>query len=558
MIKEKGRIMNKKLKKHLVKGVVLTLASSMILAGCASGSDNKIDKGDSTLSEAPYEVDATKPAWQVDSREDNKLTWYVNADWFNTQYGNDVVTKKFKEDLNVDIEFSSGDDAKLNTYFAGGEMPDIITLFGGNSSTALKADTWAIPLKELADKYDPYFYEVANEQTLSWYELKDGKTYGYPSYSNSQDDYDSGYLLGQDAFVIRNDIYEAIGKPNMKTPEEFLAALGMIKEKYPDVTPFGFRSFGTNGDVGSIGGVLQNHLGVPIITENGEFYDRNLDEEYLEWIKVFNEAYRLGYISQDNFADNNTIFEEKISKGQYGTMMISGAAQLGSALGKNIADDPARQYIAIDGPDSEKYDGPTINQSGLSGWTVTYISKDCKNPSKAIQIFTYLLSEHGQYLTVFGIEDETYTFNENGKAVFTPEVEKMRNENPDQFKKEYRMGEFWFFGHDRFAAEKGEDQTSQAIKQIKQWTAGKLKPQFILENIDPDNGTAEARNLMNINTTWATTLASAIQASSEVEFDKIIEDYRQFLVQNKFEDIVKIRNEKIKENAEKLGITEFK
>lgn len=545
--------------KQLKKGLVLTVASVMLLTGCGSSNGNTSgNKQEASLTEAPYAIDVAKPAWQIDERETTKLTWYVNADWFDTQYGNDTVTKQFKEDLNVDIEFLTGDDTKLNTYFAGGEMPDIITLFGGNSPAALKADTWALPLKELADQYDPYFYEVANDQTLSWYELKDGKTYGYPSYSNSQEDYASGSLYGNDAFVIRNDIYEAIGSPSMKTPEEFLAALGSIKEKYPDVTPLGFRSFGNNGDVGSIGGTLQDYLGVPIVTEKGEYYNRNLDEEYLAWVKVFNEAYRLGYISQDNFADNNTIFEEKVSKGQYGTMMISGAAQLGASLGKNMAEDASRQYIAIDGPASNKYGKPTINQAGLSGWTVTYISKDCKDPAKAMQIFTYLLSEYGQYLTVFGIEGETYTLNENGKAVFTPEIEQMRSENPDKFKKEQRMGEFWFFGHDRFAVEKGASQSAPALRQIQQWSADKLKPQFLIENTDPDNGTGEARNLVNINTTWATTLASAIQAPSEAECEAIIESYRQFLVQNKFEDIIKVKNEKIKVNAEKLGITEFK
>lgn len=546
--------MSQKLKRRISKGLAVTLAGCMVLTGCGSNAGD--NKGEVALAEAPYTVDTSKPAWQVDTREDNTLTWYVNAEWFDTQYGSDLVTKKIKEDLNLDIKFISGDDTKLNTYFAGGEMPDIVTLFGGSSPAALKADTWAIPLTELADLYDPYFYEVAQEQTLSWYELKDGKTYGYPSYSNTQDDYDSGSILGGDAFVVRGDMYEAIGSPSMKTPDEFLATLGKMKEMYPEVTPFGFRSFGGNGDTGSLAGVMQDYLGVPLVTETGEFYERNLDEEYLEWIKVFNEAYRLGYISQDNFADNNTIFEEKVSKGQYGCMIISGAAQLATPLGKSLS--AGQQYIAIDGPDSEKYDGPTINQSGLSGWTVTYVSKDCTNPSKAIQIFTYLLSEYGQYLTIFGIEGETYTFNENGKAVFTPEVEKMRNENPDQFKKEMRLGEFWFFGHDRFLAERGEDQTNPAIKQITEWSAGKLKPQFIVENTDPDNGTPEARNYMNIKTTWATKLATAIQASSEAEFDATIDSYRQFLEANKFDDIVKVKTEKIQENANKLGITELR
>lgn len=42
--------------------------------------------------------------------------------------------------------------------------------------------------------------------------MDDGKTYGYPDYSNTQEDYDSGEIYAKTAFVIRNDVYEAAGK----------------------------------------------------------------------------------------------------------------------------------------------------------------------------------------------------------------------------------------------------------------------------------------------------------------------------------------------------------
>jgi len=92
---------------------------------------------------------------------------------------------------------------------------------------------------------------VAKEDTLNWFKMEDGTTYGYPGYSNSQEDYDSGNLNASTAFVIRKDIYEALGQPSMSTPEEFLEVLMQIKEQFPDVIPFGSNSM--TSDEGSLG-----------------------------------------------------------------------------------------------------------------------------------------------------------------------------------------------------------------------------------------------------------------------------------------------------------------
>lgn len=542
----------KKMRSLLSKSMVFLMALTLVLTGCTS--DKTTKKDSSVKEEARYEVDKNTPAWKLDKKENTELTWYVNADWFNKDFGNDTVTKKLKEDLKLDIKFLTGDDTKLNTHFASGKLPDIVTIFGGNSQTALKANTWAIPLNELADKYDPYFYKVAQEQTLNWYELKDGNTYGYPSFSNTEEHYESGSIPGADAFIIRQDIYEAIGKPDMSTPDAFLAAMAKIKQQFPDVVPFGFRGFSAQGDTGSLGPIFQNHLGVPITDDSNKWYNRNLDEDYLTWLKTFNEAQKMGYISDDNFSDDNTKFEEKVARGQYASIMASGIPQLAGTLQKNIATNPAQKYIAVDGPKSTNGREPSLNQTGISGWSVTYISKDVKDPQKAIQLFTYLLSEDGQYLTTYGVEGETFDFNEEGKAVLKPEVVSLRNENPEEYKKKYRLGEFWFFGHDTFAIEHGQNEPVEATAQITDWAKGKLKPQFLIENADPDQGTAEARSLQNINSFWATTLANLLRAKDDKQFDQLVSDYEKFLEENNHDAIVKVRNEKMEQNAEKLNL----
>jgi putative aldouronate transport system substrate-binding protein len=534
--------------------VVLLLVSAMLVAsGCSSkgSKENKSAALDFSI-EGRYTPDPDTPAWKLDTKEEiTELTWYVNADWWNTDFGNDVVTKKIKEDLKIHIQFITGDDTKLNTLFAGDKLPDLITIFNGNTQIMKKADTWALPLNDLADKYDPYFYKVAAEDTLKWHQLENGKTYGYPNYSNTQADYDSGYIPATTAFIIRKDVYEALGRPDMGTPEQFIAVMNEIKQKFPDLIPFGFNSPGTG--TGPLGNTLQDFLGVPLEDENGNFYDRNLDEDYLTWIRTLNTVYRNGGISDDTFADDGTAFEEKVKSGKYATILMDGTPQMSGFLQIWMSENPGKEYIAIDGPQSTLGREPTLNQSGISGWMITYITKDVKDPAKAIQIYTYLLSEEGQMLMNYGIEGETYKVNEDGTVELLPEVKEIQLNDNDRFKKEYRMGEFMFFGHDRHKA-LSKDSFAESIKQMQEWGKGKLKGHFILENIEPDPGTKEARNLSAINTEWATTLISMIRAQSDEEFESLLNRYKQFLNDNGWEDIVKIRSERMKENKAKLGL----
>ncbi|MGE6666180.1 sugar ABC transporter substrate-binding protein [Paenibacillus xylanexedens] len=543
--------LNKASGKKGIKLLATLLTAVLMITGCSGGSGGS-SEGNWVSIEDRYTVDPEKPAWKLDKKEEaTDLTWYVNADWWNTDFGKDIVTKKIKEDLNINIKFITGDDTKLNTFFAGGDMPDLLTVFDSNSPVVQKAATWAMPLNDLAEKYDPYFNKVAAADTLNWFQLADGKTYGYPNYSNTQEDYDSGNIPAKTAFIIRKDVYEALGSPVIGTPEEFQSVMKQIKEKFPALIPFGFNAVGEG--TGSLGDTLQDFIGVPLETESGEFYDRNLDEDYLTWLKTLNTVYRDGNISDDSFADDGTAFEEKVKSGKYATMLLDGTPQQGGNLQIYMSANPGKEYVAIDGPQSTKGNEPTLNQSGITGWMINFISKDCKDPAKAIQIFTYLLSEEGQTLMNYGIEGETYQTKADGSIELLPAVKDMQLHNADQFKKDYRMGEFMFFGHDRHKA-LSADAFPEAIKQMQEWGKGKLKPHFILENISPDQGTPEARALSAINTKWNTTLVSMVRSKDDTSYDNALASYKSFLGENRWEEIVKVRSEKMKLNKEKLGI----
>lgn len=545
--------MTTKMQRKRSKRITLTavlMAFMLVASACGGGSGSK---GDNWVSiEGRYTPDASTPAWKLDTKEEpTQLTWYVNADWWNTDYGKDVVTKKIKEDLNLDIKFITGDDTKLNTFFAGGEMPDLITTFGINSPVVQKASSWALPLNDLAEKYDPYFNTVAAQDTLKWFQLSDGKTYGYPNYSNTQADYNDGTIPAKTAFIIRKDVYEALGRPDFGTPEEFRSAMQQIKERFPELIPFGFNSIGEG--TGSLGDVLQDFIGVPLEDGNGGFYNRNLDDDYLAWLRTLNQVHRDGNISDDSFADDGTAFEEKVKSGKYATILLDGTPQQGGNLQIFMSANPDKAYMAVDGPQSTAGNKPKLNQSGISGWMVSFITKQNADPAKSMQLFTYLLSEEGQMLMNYGIEGETYVKNADGSVQFTPEIKELQQTNADKFKKEYRMGEFMFFGHDKHKAY-SEDAFPESIKQMQQWGKGKLVPHFILENIDPDQGTPEARGLTAINTKWNSTMVSMIRAKDDAQFEAILNDYKQFLDSNGWSKIVDIRSGKMKANKEKLGL----
>lgn len=534
----------------------LALASAVLALGaCGSKKDESTaeKKVDLPSIEDRYKPDENTPAWKLDTKKEaTKLTWYVNADWWNTEFGKDMVTKKVKEDLNVDIKFITGDDTKLNTYFAGGDMPDIVTIFDSNSQVARKANSWALPLQDLAKKYDPYFNKVARQETLNWYKLSDGKSYGYPDYSNTQQDFDSGDIFARDAFIIRKDVYEAIGKPDFTTPEGFVAGMKKIKAQFPDLIPFGFNDFAKDGSSnGSMDSVVQDMLGVPY-TKDGKYYDRNLDSDYIKWVKAFRQVHQDGNISDDTFTDDGDKFKEKLQTGKYGAVMIGSFVNQGIPLQTFKAANPDSEYIAIDGIQSTQGNKATLTQAGISGWMINYIGKNCKDPAKAMQVFTYLLSDEGEMLTNFGIEGQTYT-KEGDKVKWTNEARKIQQDDPEKWQLEYRMGEFIQFGHDRFKA-MNDDSYVDAVKQMQQWGEGKLTSQFLTENIGPDAGSQEARALSAIQTNWSTTLVGMLRAKDDKELDSLLTKYEDFQKDNKINDVNKVRNDKIEENKKKLDM----
>ena len=185
---------------------------------------------------------------------------------------------------------------------------------------------------------------------------------------------------------------------------------------------------------------------------------------------------------------------------------------------------------------------------------INYISQKTKNPAKAIQVFEYLLSDYGQILTNFGIEGDTFNYIDGNKEAvsWTDAAAKIQSDDLTKWQKDYRIGEFIQFGHDRFKAYNKASYV-KAVWQQQAWGEKYLTPRFKMENISPEPGTQEARALSAITTKWQTTLVSLIRAKDTAEFDKTLASFKQFQKDNKIKEINVIRDKNIKNNMKKLG-----
>lgn len=551
------------MKKKYFVGLTVLL-SATLLAACGNGGSssggNDVSKGEKAMASTPeprFTPDPDVPSWQSDTDTPAKLKWYVNFDWYaRSDWGLDVVSRKIKEDMNIDVEFVNGNDEKMNTMLAGEDLPDLMT-FDRNLSAAEEAAKFTLPLNLLAEKYDPYFLEhAAKPETLKWYTLEDGNVYGYPSFSTTTADYETGGVQGDQVFIVRKDIYEAIGSPDMSTPEGFINALKKAKEVQPkvddgsDLVPFGLTALDiANGADGALSWVLQDFLNIPLMVDD-KANDRDSNPDYIAWLEVFRKAYNDELISNDQFSDNDNIMKEKLAQGKYFAYLHSNTKGINEVMSENnTRNDGKEMYIAVDGPKNSKGEDPTFSGGNIGGWTQTFITTSTKEPQKAMELITYLTSEYGTMVSAFGIEGETYNL-EDGLAVLTDETEELRNTDIATFDKEVGLGSYWQVANDNFAIEMGQ-KPATSIRQMVDWAADKLAPRFELEDIDPKTGSL-ARNLTKVNTERVQAMVNVIQAKSEEEGKAIWDEFLQGRNDNGWEEIVKYRNEKIEQNIERL------
>ena len=521
--------------------LILVLALVMMTAGCTKVWPAETGSGEETAEDSPL-----------------TLEWYINSNWYNTPWGGNAVSEAITERTGVDIRFVSpeGNEAvNLDALIAGDKLPDLVTLGWWEPQVNVMIDGGKVyALNELADEYDTYFWEAADPERLKWYTQSDGNVYCYPNSSYSPSDYEGGQISSNQTFLVRKDIYEAIGSPNMTTPEGFADAVRAAAKRYPLVDgkpliPVGAHEFTERG-CDSFDKFLQNFLAIPH-EKDGEFYDRYTDPEYKRWLKMFRELGEEGLLSNEIFIDKRVQMEEKTAEGRYFCMIYQRtdmAEQQRILAEKN----PDSVYIAVDGPRNAEGDMHTLPGSGLNGWTITLISKNCRDPERAIRFLSFLMSEEGQKLIALGVEGEHYRM-EDGRAVLTEETERLMETDYQAYVRQVGANDtYWMLQDNRMQSE-WMPREDEILRQAEEWTypyvcyTGQYDVIFA-------SGSEEEIAQHKIEAVHGQMLPRLLLAPTEEEFERLWDQYVTLRKEYGLDVVLRESTRQMREAKEKLGM----
>lgn len=542
--------MNRQARRMIAVGMCLLMFGSML--GCAGTNENKVTE--QTQSSETI-------GWKKYAAEQNPVTlnWYINYSWFPMDWGKNMVSKQITKDTGVNINFvtpAGNQEETINALVASDSLPDIVTLgWWEPQINDMIKNKMVYALNELADQYDPYFYEVTDPTVVNWYSDENGDIYGYPNSAYTPEAVETHSNIGSNqTFLVRKDIYEAIGSPDMTTQEGFEAAVKKAVEMYPEVDgksliPIGSHIFEENG-CNSFDNFLMNFLAVPY-EKDGKLYDRHTDPEYLSWLKFFRKLGEEGYLSSDIFVDQRTQMNEKVAEGRYFCMLYQRtdiADQESTLYEKN----PDSIYIAVDGPKNSKGDDYVLPTNTINGWTLTLISKNCKHPDRAIAFLDYMMSEEGQKMISLGVEGEMYDWVD-GKAVLKDEVKKLLTTDRKKYDEVYGADDAYWMLQNNVMQLDWMPEKQYPLNQMEEWTYPYTRYLGEYEVTKQDDSEMSRIN-SRIDELWGKTLPRLLLAKSDEEFDQLFETFVEERETLGYSQLVKEHQKTMEENKKRLGM----
>lgn len=550
---------------RIKRGMALVLAVILMLglAACMSGNNNKPSSqpeaktGGDEIKTGEATPNPDEAAWKLDTSPVD-LTWFVGASWYGRSWGESLTSRYITEKtgVNVTIEVPSGEaNEHITLMMTSGKLPDLISM--GSWETAVKK-LWegdhVYALNELAEQYDPYFFKVAGDGTLKWYRQDNGNTYGVPNDSYSPNlMHETGMTAANQTFLVRKDLYEDMGKPDLSTPEGFLDALHLLKDQYSEYNGQPISPFFAQGNVPyGMTEYLQNLLAVPH-EKDGKVYDRMTDPDYITWLKTFRTAYERGLINVDFLVDSDTQVEEKTNNARY-FMMIrewTGMTAVNPMLA--ASGNPDSYYIAVDGPQNSKGDSAKLFPGNMDGWMVTMISKSTKNPERAIRFLTYLASEEGQRDLFLGKEGETWEMVD-GKPQLKADMVQLLESDIETMEKEYGIMDTYWMMRNPVIVNQWRPEKAPVIKQMEDFANQQADIDGgIYKGLDPLGDSDVAVAWARISQNWEEVLPELITAKDEAAFDKIFDDFLARRDNYGFDEVMEYRQAELDTRKAKMA-----
>ena len=335
-------------------------------------------------------------------------------------WGNDMVSQEITNRTGVSLNFTfaqTTENEQLNTLMASNKLPDLIVTSDNAIRAKLIEEEMVYSLDELIDQYCPRFRTIIPKRQNILFTEADGKMYTLANwFGDPQMMKDiKGRLPAGAGLVINKEMYAELGSPKMDTLDEYFDVLMMAKEKWPDMPYYVFDSYNGMDDLISriYGG--QNMK----VIEDDKVHMNFRDESYQNAIKFINKLYRAGLYNPENFAVTSEQYVEAIKNNK----IFSHWGWCANIMAYDMTMDTVYEVVEV--PEVEGYEYRITDMTGSMGLGSVYISKNCKDPERAILLLEFLASMEGQLLNYYGVEDRDFTIEE-GVCRRSDEIEAAR------------------------------------------------------------------------------------------------------------------------------------
>ena len=362
--------------------------------------------------------------------EPTTLSYFVaddsNAAIMTTDWNDNEFYQEMERRTGVHMEFEMVSSADYQTNFnlmiASGNLADMIYVGASYYAEGVDAaidDGYFLDLTDLVDEYMPNYEKVRTSDVQ--YELLSTTDSGRLGAVYELRQSKQGPWLG---LWIRQDWLDDLGLDTPVTFDDYHEVLTAFKNEKGATAPLILNFSGSDGEFGTMSGGL-NVLNSWQLDETGKVNFGPYMDAWKEYVTIMHQWYTEGLIDPDFMAtDERTADMAKVVTGASG---LFAALYTMPSVYEAASEDPNMNLAPVNPPVMNEGDEGHIRlrDSYTSGNTA--ISADSENWEVALRWLDYLYTDEGALLANYGVEGDTFEFDENGKPVFTDKI--LNNEN---------------------------------------------------------------------------------------------------------------------------------
>lgn len=360
---------------------------------------------------------------KIDEEEAITLTYWSDIHALVGSYHEEIpLYKELEKRLNVQLEIIDIDPTDTSQQFSimlsSGSYPDIIEYnLAGYPGGARKAitDEVILPLNDLMAEHAPNLSAQLAEHP-EWdraVRTDDGLYYTFPMI---RDDAKLCTYIGP---ALRKDWLEKLNLEVPKSIADWENVLLKFKEIPGVEYPFSYEESVMKASSAFMSAYGAKGVLEAFYYEDGKVHFSPVEDGYQQFWALWHRWYEMGLLAPDFLTSNQEVITEKISTGKIGATICRAGGGIGTYLQKSK--EPSFDFVAAPYPTLDGQSRVKFSHNMPECAPFASISTHCKNPGKAAEVLDYGYSEEGILLYNFGIENESFVF-ENGKPVYTDTV----------------------------------------------------------------------------------------------------------------------------------------